>query len=74
MRAAEVRIIIAAPYYDVRHARFVAEATGATVVPLAHQTGSREGTDGYVEMIDHNVNRLVQALGNGDTAKQQDPR
>jgi ABC-type Zn uptake system ZnuABC Zn-binding protein ZnuA len=62
MRANEVGIIVAAPYYDLRHARFIAEATGATIVQLAHQTGSREGTDDYVDMIDYNVRQLAQAL------------
>jgi ABC-type Zn uptake system ZnuABC Zn-binding protein ZnuA len=74
MRAADVRIIIAAPYYDDRHARFVAEATGATVVALAHQTGSRDGTDGYLEMIDYNVKRLGEALDNDDARQQGGPK
>ncbi len=62
MRAAGVRVIVTSPYYDRRHARFVAEATGAKVVQLAHQTGSRKGADSYVAMIDHNVEALASAL------------
>lgn len=62
MKAGHVRVILAAPYYDPRHASFVANATGATVVYLAHQVGSREGTDDYVRMIEYNVRHLSAAL------------
>ena len=62
MKAAGVRVIIAAPYYDPRHARFVAEAANATVVPLAHQSGARPGTPDYLAMIDYNVTQLAAAL------------
>ncbi len=63
MKADGVRLIISAPYYDERHARFVAAATGATVATLAHMVGSRPGTDDYVAMFDYNVRELVRALG-----------
>jgi len=63
MKADGVRLIISAPYYDERHARFVAETTGATVATLAHMVGSRPGTDDYVAMFDYNVRELVRALG-----------
>jgi ABC-type Zn uptake system ZnuABC Zn-binding protein ZnuA len=62
MRAARVRAILAAPYYDPRHARFVAEATGATIVYLSHMVGGREGADDYLKMIDYNVRTLAAAL------------
>ncbi len=63
MRTAHVRLILAAPYYDTRHARFLAEATGARVVPLAHMVGGRPGADDYLRMIDYNVGQIVTALG-----------
>jgi ABC-type Zn uptake system ZnuABC Zn-binding protein ZnuA len=62
MKAENVSVILAAPYYDPRHANFVAEATGARVVYLAHQVGSRKGADDYVDMIDYNVTQLAAAL------------
>ncbi len=62
MRAHGVRIILSSPYYDPKHARFLAEQTGARVVPLAHITGSRPGTDDYLAMIDYNVRELARAL------------
>lgn len=61
MRAANVRIILTLPYYDPRHARFVAEATDATVVPLAHQVGALPEATDYVAMIDYDVRQLAQA-------------
>jgi ABC-type Zn uptake system ZnuABC Zn-binding protein ZnuA len=65
MRAEHVAVVLAAPYYDPRHARFVAEATGAAVVSLAQQTGAREGAGDYAAMIDYDVRRLAAALGDG---------
>lgn len=62
MRAEKVRLILAAPYYDPRHARFVAEATGAAVVYLSHQVGGRNGTDDYLSLIDYNVRQVAGAL------------
>ena len=57
-----VRIVLAASYYDPRHARFISEKTGARVVRMAHQVGAREGTDDYLATIDYNVRQLVDAL------------
>jgi ABC-type Zn uptake system ZnuABC Zn-binding protein ZnuA len=62
MRAQGVKAVIASPYYDVRHARFVAEATGARIVPLTHQVGGRPGTEDYLDMVDYNVRTLAEAL------------
>ena len=62
MKADQVRVVIASPYYDPRHAAFVAEATGAKVVALAHQTGGRDGTGTYLEMMDYNVRTVAAAL------------
>lgn len=58
MRAEHVRVILAAAYYDPRHAQFLAAETGAKVVPLANQVGSRPGADDYLSMIDYNVRTL----------------
>jgi len=54
-RARPVDVVLANPYYDPRHARFVAEQTGARVAEMAHQAGARPGADGYLGAIDHNV-------------------
>lgn len=62
MKQQHVQLILAASYYDPRHARFVAEHTDAQVVEVAHQVGSRPGTDDYLSMVDYNVHALVEAL------------
>jgi zinc/manganese transport system substrate-binding protein len=62
MKAEGVRVVLAASYYDPRHARFVAEHSGAKVVLAAHQCGAREGTEDYVAFVDHNLSRLLEAL------------
>ncbi len=63
MKALGVRAILAVVYFDARHARFVAERTGAKIVELAHQCGSRPGTESYLDMIEYNVRELEKALG-----------
>jgi ABC-type Zn uptake system ZnuABC Zn-binding protein ZnuA len=65
MKADHVRLILAAAYYDPRHAEFVASQTGATVVRMANQAGARPGTDDYLAMVNYNVDQLVAALRGG---------
>jgi ABC-type Zn uptake system ZnuABC Zn-binding protein ZnuA len=62
MRADDVGVIIASPYYDVRHAEKVAGATGAVIARLTHQTGGVPGTEDYVAMVDYNVRTIADAL------------
>jgi ABC-type Zn uptake system ZnuABC Zn-binding protein ZnuA len=63
MRSERVPLVLASVYYDPRHARFVAEATGAKVLAMANQAGARPGTDTYVGFIDYNVRQVADALG-----------
>jgi ABC-type Zn uptake system ZnuABC Zn-binding protein ZnuA len=65
MRAERVGLVLAVPYYDPRHAQFIAQHTDATVVNVAHQVGARVGTDDYLATIDYNVRQLVTALRGG---------
>jgi ABC-type Zn uptake system ZnuABC Zn-binding protein ZnuA len=62
MKTQNIKLIIKSPYFDPRHASFVAEQTGATTVTLAHQVGSLPGTDDYLAMCDYNVRQLAPAL------------
>jgi ABC-type Zn uptake system ZnuABC Zn-binding protein ZnuA len=62
MRGAGVRILLSSSYYDQRHANFVAQETGARVVPMAQQVGSRTQAKDYLSMIDYDVRSLVEAL------------
>lgn len=62
MKEAKVRAILSSPYFNVRHARFIARQTATRVAAMAHQVGARPGTDTYVEMIHYNVYQLKSAL------------
>jgi ABC-type Zn uptake system ZnuABC Zn-binding protein ZnuA len=62
MRTQEAKIVLTNPYYDPRHAQFLASNTGAKVVSVAHQVGSRPGTENYLSMVDYNVRQLAAAL------------
>jgi ABC-type Zn uptake system ZnuABC Zn-binding protein ZnuA len=65
MQAEGVKAVLAVPYYDPRHARFISENTGARIVNLANQVGARDGADDYLSMSDYNVRQLVAGLGSG---------
>jgi zinc/manganese transport system substrate-binding protein len=62
MKRDGVGIILSSVYFDPRHASWVAERTGARIVPLAHQVGAREGASDYLTTIDYNVRALAEAL------------
>jgi ABC-type Zn uptake system ZnuABC Zn-binding protein ZnuA len=62
VKARGVRLLIASPYFDPRHARTVAERTGIPVVTLAHQTGALPGADDYLSTVDRNVRAVAEAL------------
>jgi zinc/manganese transport system substrate-binding protein len=61
IRAENIPVLLATPYFDPRHARFVAEQSGVRIVPMAHQVGARPGTDDYVAMIDYDVRQVFDA-------------
>ena len=65
MKAEDVNLLLTSVYYDPRHARFVSENTGATLLSMAHQAGARKGTEGYLEMVDYNVRQVVAAFHSG---------
>ena len=58
MKADHVGLILSSAYFDPRHARWVAERTGARIVHLAHQVGARDGTPDYLSTVDYNVRAL----------------
>ena len=62
IKSQDVRVIATVSYFDPKHARFLAERSGASVVPVAHQVGSREGCDDIVSVIDYNVRAIAKAL------------
>ena len=63
MKEQHVHVVLSSAFYDPRHARFVADNTGAEVVPMANQAGSRPGTDDYLDWMDYNVRQIAAALG-----------
>ena len=63
MKAEGIRAVLSSPYFVTRYAEFVSKNTGAKIVLLAHQVGSRPGTDDYLSMIDYNVRRWWLRLG-----------
>jgi ABC-type Zn uptake system ZnuABC Zn-binding protein ZnuA len=65
VKARGVRLLIASPYFDPRHARTVADRTGIAVVTLAHQTGALPGADDYLSTVDRNVRAVAEALDGG---------
>ena len=65
MQTGDIRVILSLPYFDRRHAAFVAEKTGARIAGLAHQCGARPGTEEYFDMVDHNVRELETAYRAG---------
>ncbi|GIW41390.1 MAG: adhesin [Candidatus Binatia bacterium] len=66
MRAERVNLVLAAVYYDPRHAAFLARETGARIVPMAHAVGSRPGTETYLAFVDYNVRKLAAAIEGAD--------
>jgi len=61
VRREGVGLILATPYFSRRHAELVAARTGARIVELAHQVGSRPGADDYLATVEHNVRALLEA-------------
>jgi len=60
-----VSIILSSSYYDPKYVQEVSAKTGAKIVPVAEQTGAREGTETYLKMMDYNVKQIVAALQGG---------
>lgn len=63
MRADDVRIVLASAYYDPRYAKFVGDATKASVLRMANQVEAVPAASGYVAMIDYDVQQVASALG-----------
>lgn len=61
MKNTGANVILTVPYFAPRHAQVVAEATGASIVRLAHQVGAGDDAGDYLTMIEHNVSALAAA-------------
>lgn len=62
MKRTGAKVIIMEPFYDRKMADFVARNVGGTVLVLPSSVEGVRGVDDYVELLDHNVRRLAEAL------------
>lgn len=60
MKQDNVRYILSSAYYHPRYANFLAEKSGAKILPMANQVDSREGTSTYIDFIDYNVSLVAR--------------
>ena len=64
-----IRAILVEPYQNSKTAQTVAGDTGAAAVPVSQFPGGVKGTDnGYIELMDYDVNELAKALAGGKEA------
>ncbi len=59
MQSTSAMYILSAAYYNPRYASFLAEKTGAKILPMANQGEARPGTDNYLDFIGYNVSVLL---------------
>lgn len=60
--AASVKLVVTAPGFDPKSARFVAEKLGLPLLSLAHEVGATATATDYVAMVQENVLQIVAAL------------
>lgn len=59
----DVKLVMTVSYFNEKHADFVTDKTDAKKVRLAHLAGATDGnTDDYLDMVNYNVTRIVDAL------------
>jgi zinc/manganese transport system substrate-binding protein len=61
MREREIRIILAANYFDQQKIRAIADRTGAKAVIVPLYVGGAPGTDDYFKLVDYWIDRLIGA-------------
>jgi zinc/manganese transport system substrate-binding protein len=62
MSRAGVGLVLVEPFYDPRIPATVARRAGARVLTLPSSVGGMPGVESYIDLLDHNVERLVDAL------------
>jgi len=61
MRQRDIRIILAANYFDQQKVRTVADRTGAKAVIVPLYVGGAPGIDDYFKLVDYWTNELIKA-------------
>ena len=61
MRARDIRIILAANYFDQHKVRTVADRVGAEAVIVPLYVGGAPGADDYFQLVDYWVDHLLEA-------------
>jgi ABC-type Zn uptake system ZnuABC Zn-binding protein ZnuA len=59
---AKVRLVVTAPGFDPRSARFVADRLSVPLLTLAHEVGATDVATDYLAMIQFDVEQIVAAL------------
>lgn len=62
VRRTGAKVIIMEPFYDKKMAEFVADKTGAKVLVLPPSVGGVKGVTDYVQLMQHDVHELADAL------------
>jgi zinc/manganese transport system substrate-binding protein len=62
IRGEGIRVILSANYFDPAKPQVIAERTGAKVVVVPLSTGGEPGLDGYEDLIDAWISRLLTAF------------
>jgi zinc/manganese transport system substrate-binding protein len=63
MTSVRARAVIVDPFYDLRVPRTVSERGGARLLVLPSSVGGVPAVESYLDLFDHNVRSLVDALG-----------
>lgn len=63
MQAEKAHVILVQPYQNRKTAETVARQTNATVIDMPQQPGAVRNVDSYIDMMDHLVTTLANALG-----------
>ena len=61
MRAQDIRILLAANYFDEQKIRTVAQRVNAEPVIVPLYVGGMPGIDDYFQLVDHWIDRLLEA-------------
>lgn len=61
MRERDIRIILAANYFDQQKVRTIADRTGAKAVIVPLYVGGAPGVDDYFKLVDYWTDRLIEA-------------